>query len=172
MDVSAHYEKSTLRERIVEHVFVGEALRTLWRYGVDDVELLRSEFDAHGYDLVLARGRVVRHIQFKTGTSKKPGPISVSLALADKPSGCVLWIRISRDLEMKPFFWFGGRPGDPLPSIKGYEQPRRPMRNKDGERRPRKNHRLVPSEQFRRLETIGEVLRVLFDDLPLGDPVS
>src|ERR1700722_20586259 len=117
MDAAPHFENSTLRERIVEHVFVGEALRTLWRYGVDDVELLRSEFDARGYDRVLARGRVVRHIQFKTGTSKKPGPISVSLALADKPSGCVLWIRVSRDLEMKPFFWFGGRPGDPLPTL-------------------------------------------------------
>jgi hypothetical protein len=32
-----------------------------------NVEVLRSEFDAHGYDLVLARGHTVRHIQLKTG---------------------------------------------------------------------------------------------------------
>ncbi len=44
---------STLRERIVEHAFVGDALRLLWRSGVVDVEVLRSEFDAHGYDLLL-----------------------------------------------------------------------------------------------------------------------
>jgi len=31
------------------------------------VEVLRSEFDAHGYHLVMARGPIVRHIQFKTG---------------------------------------------------------------------------------------------------------
>ncbi len=31
------------------------------------VEVLRSEFDAHGYHLVMARGPFVRHIQFKTG---------------------------------------------------------------------------------------------------------
>jgi hypothetical protein len=145
----AHSENSTLREHIVEHVFVGEALRTLWRRGVRDVEVLRSEFDTHGYDLVLARGRIVRHIQFKTGTSKKPGDISVSLALADKPSGCVLWIRVLPDLDMKPFFWFGGEPGEPLPSIEAYEQPRRPTHNKDGERPLRKNHRLIPGRQFR-----------------------
>jgi hypothetical protein len=49
---------STLRERIVEHAFVGDALRLLWRNGVVDVEVLRSEFDAHGYDLVMTQGRV------------------------------------------------------------------------------------------------------------------
>jgi len=45
---SPHYINSTLRERIVEHVFVGEALRRLWQLGVTDVEVLRSEFDAGG----------------------------------------------------------------------------------------------------------------------------
>jgi hypothetical protein len=68
--MEAHYTHSTLRERIAEHVFVGEALGTLWRLGIHDVEVLRSEFDAHGYDLVMARGQVVRHIQFKTGTPR------------------------------------------------------------------------------------------------------
>jgi hypothetical protein len=80
---SAHYQHSTLRERIVEHVFVGDALRTLWRRGVVDVEVLRPEFDAHGYDLVMARGPIVRHIQFKSGTSRKPVDVSVSQALAE-----------------------------------------------------------------------------------------
>ena len=61
---------STLRERVVEHVFVGEALRALWKQRIRAVEVLRSEFDAHGYDLVMARGPIVRHIQFKTGTEK------------------------------------------------------------------------------------------------------
>jgi len=41
-----HFTHSTLRERIVEHVFVGDVLRTLWRLGVTDVEILRPEFDA------------------------------------------------------------------------------------------------------------------------------
>jgi hypothetical protein len=57
-----------LRERIVEHTFVGDALRVFWRRGILDVEVLRSEFDAHGYDVVMVRGDIVRHIQFKTGT--------------------------------------------------------------------------------------------------------
>jgi hypothetical protein len=163
---TAHFENSTLRERIVEHVFVGEALRALWCRGVVDVEVLRSEFDAHGYDLVIARRQVIRHIQFKTGTSAKPGDVSISLALASKPSGCVLWIRISDDLGLRPFFWFGGTPGRPLPSLDGYEIPKRATHNKDGERPFRKNHRLIPGNQFRRLETLDEVLEALLGSLP------
>lgn len=77
MEERAHFEHSTLREHIVEHVFVGDALRALWRRGVLDVEVLRSEFDAYGYDIVMARGPVVRHIQFKTGKTKKPGDVSL-----------------------------------------------------------------------------------------------
>src|ERR1700692_643443 len=106
-----HSTHSTLRERVVEHVFVGEALRTLWRWSVVNVEVLRSEFDAHGYDLVLARRRIVRHIQFKTGTTKKPSDISVSLSLAEQPSGCVLWMRVCPHPRNNLVLVFGRRPG-------------------------------------------------------------
>lgn len=83
VNIDMHSHHSTLRERIVEHVFVGEALRTLWRRGITDVEILRSEFDAHGYDLVMGRGQIVRHIQFKTGIRGKPSPVSVARALVE-----------------------------------------------------------------------------------------
>jgi hypothetical protein len=87
-----NFTHSTLRERIVEHVFVGDVLRTLWRRGVTDVEILRPEFDAHGYDVVMSRGPVVRHVQLKTQAA---GKVSVGRALAEKPSGCVVWIGLN-----------------------------------------------------------------------------
>ncbi|MGO9004707.1 MAG: hypothetical protein ACLQB4_02940 [Beijerinckiaceae bacterium] len=169
MGSTTHLENSTLRERIVDHIFVGDALRALWRRGVVDVEVLRSEFDVHGYDLVMARGDIVRHIQFKTGKLAKPGDVSVSVALAGKPSGCVLWISVTEKLDMGPFFWFGDTPGKKLPPIDAYANPMRATHNKDGERPPRKNHRLVPSEQFQRLEKIDHVLEALFGELPKED---
>jgi hypothetical protein len=142
----------------------------LWRRGVVDVEVLRSEFDAHGYDLVMARDRIVRHIQFKTGTSKKPRDVSVASALANKPSGCVIWITVTNDLEIGPFHWFGGKPGDPLPSIKHYPNPLRATRNKEGQRPARQNHRNVPASEFRPLATLADVLEALFGPLPHLDP--
>lgn len=168
MNDTAHFHHSTLRERIVEHVFVGDALRRLWRRGVVDVEVLRSEFDAHGYDLVMARGRIVRHIQFKTGTAARPGKVSVARALEDKPSGCVIWIRVGHGLEMGPYFWLGGPPSGPLPPIGHLPNPLRATRNKQGERPPRQNHRSVPGSEFERLDTLDDVLEALFGGLPDG----
>src|SRR3984885_10705828 len=93
---TSHYLHSTLRERIVEHVFVGDILRRLWQLGVTDVEVLRSEFDAGGYDLVMSYRKIVRHIQFKTVTvDGKADNIKVSLKLVEKPSGCVIWIVVT-----------------------------------------------------------------------------
>jgi hypothetical protein len=175
MDAATHSHHSRLRERIVEHIFVGDVLRVLWRSGVTDIEVLRSEFDVHGYDLVMVRGNIVRHIQFKTGTSAKPGNISVPLALATKPSGCVLWIRITPDLDLKSFFWFGNTPGKPLPAIRHYAMPLRPTRDKSGNRPPRRNHRLVPPTAFTRINALVEVIETLFGSLPeptSGDPAS
>ena len=168
VESDAHSHHSTLRERIVEHVFVGEALRLLWQKDLTDVEVLRPEFDAHGYDLAMARGDVFRHIQFKTGTTRKPGDISVPLALAGKPSGCVLWIGITRDLELKSFYWFGGDPGEQLPPIKDYPCPLRATGNKSGKKPPRQNHRLVPKEEFVPLLNLEAVLERLFGPLSRG----
>lgn len=153
---------SVLRERIVEHTFVAEILRSLWRQGIVDVEVLRSEFDAHGYDLVMARGPIVRHIQLKTGTAQMPGDVSVSRALADKPSGCVIWIRVTEALDLGPFFWFGGAPGERLPQIEQYPAPLRATHNKKGVRPARLNHRLVPKTEFTALHAIDDVLTKLF----------
>lgn len=163
--VASNYLYSTLRERIVEHVFVGDALRELWRLGVYDVEVLRSEFDAHGYDLVMARGKIVRHIQFKTGTQKKPGTVSLSRALAEKPSGCAIWIRLEPDLSMGPFFWFGAAPGQPLAALHHLPNSRRVTPNKTGIRPVRKNHHEVPGAAFVPRSSLREILVDLFGDL-------
>lgn len=144
-----HYTHLTLRERIAEHVFVGDALRTLWQLGIHNVEVLRSEFDAHGYDLVMARGSVVRHIQFKTSTAKKPSKVSLARVLAEKPSGCAIWMRLDQDLNMGPYFWFGGLPGWPLPAIDGYPNAVRPTRNKESVRPVRADHHEVPGAVFK-----------------------
>jgi len=156
---------SVLRERIVEHCFVGDCLRLLWRHNVLNVEVLRSEFDAHGYDLVMTRGSLVRHIQLKTGQEKKRGAVSVSRALAEKPSGCVIWICITDYLEMKPFFWFGAKPGEPLPRIDHHQIPKRPTHNVVGIRPLRPNHRLVPKNEFKELATLDDVLHELFGSM-------
>lgn len=65
----------------------------------------------------------MRHVQLKTQTE---GRISVGRALAEKPSGCVIWIGLHKEtLELGFFMWFGGAPGLPLPDISTFPNPER-----------------------------------------------
>jgi hypothetical protein len=159
IDKNIHH--STLRERIVEHIFVGDVLRILWGNDITNVEVFRSEFDAHGYDLAMAQRDIVRHIQLKTGL-KKPRKISIAVSLAEKPSGCVIWIQITPDLKLGPFYWFGSDPGDRLPDISKFPNAIRPTRNKKGERPIRVNYREVPLGKFERIESLPQILARLF----------
>lgn len=154
---------STLRERIVEHVFVGDALRRLWQRGITDVEVLRSEFDAGGYDLVMSHGKVVRHIQFKTtALGGKAANTKLSLQLAAKPSGCVLWIIVTPDLALHSFLWFGGAPGEPLPDLSEFRIAKHTKGNAEGTKTERPNHRVVPRGRFEVLASLDAVLEHLF----------
>ena len=166
-DDSAHYTHSVLRERIVEHVFVGEALRLLWRRNITDVEVLRSEFDAGGYDLVMSRGKVVRHIQFKTMTvGGKATGVSIGLKLMKKPSGCVIWTLVTPGLELQSFRWFGGAPGEELPDIAGMKITKHTKANAHGVKTEKPQHRVVPVKAFTALPTLDTVLEALFGPLP------
>jgi hypothetical protein len=163
MDQINHSHHSVLRERIVEHVFVGDILRTLWRRGLTDVEVLRSEFDAHGYDLVMVRGRIIRHIQLKTILENgKAADVKVSLKLADQPSGCVIWIVIDKDLQFKSYLWFGGLPGLPLPDIRDLKVAKHTKGDAAGIKAERIHHRIVKRNHFKALQSTEEVLMKLF----------
>ena len=63
MSETAHFLESGLREKVLEHLFVGDLLRCLWRKGARDIEVLRAEVDRAGYDLVLECNGVLRHVQ-------------------------------------------------------------------------------------------------------------
>ena len=160
---TSHYLHSTLRERIVEHVFVGDTLRRLWQLGVTDVEVLRSEFDAGGYDLVMSFRKIVRHIQFKTSMADgKAADIKASLKLMDKPSGCIIWILVTPELELESYLWFGSPPGQPLPDIHGMKVAKHTKANAEGIKAQRPEQRIVPRGRFERLGSLDEVLERLF----------
>jgi hypothetical protein len=145
-----------------------KSLRTFWRRGIVDLEVLRCEFDAHGYDLVLSRGPTVRHIQFRTKLQRSnvppvtPQRVAISKQLADKPSSCVIWIVVTPELELGPYYWFGGAPGEPLPDIASYRQPKRIGRRAQGDRPLRANHRTTPTGMFERVDDLDGILLKLF----------
>jgi len=162
-DQTAHYIHSVLRERIVEHVFVGDTLRRFWQLGITDVEVMRSEFDAGGYDLVMSRGKIIRHIQFKTMSfGGKTANTRIGMKLLEKPSGCVIWIVVKSDLTLDSFLWLGGEPGEPLPDISDLKIAKHTKGNAEGAKIERPNHRIVPRGKFEKLNTLDQVLERLF----------
>ena len=155
---------SVLREQIVEHAFVTELLKSLWRKEIFDIEILRSEFDRGGYDLVVASGGVIRHVQLKVskpdGKRKK---FNVSLDLAKKPSGCVLVILVNHALDAEGYLWFGGSPNLPLPDIGSFKPAKHTKGDSEGKKAERPNLRLIPINKFTKLKTFDDVLKMLFD---------
>jgi hypothetical protein len=89
----ALFTNSSLREKILEHQFVGELLRVLWCKGMRQVELLKAEVDAGGYDLVLECNGVTRHVQLKSSyRGAKTSRVNIHVGLQRRDSGCVIWI--------------------------------------------------------------------------------
>lgn len=153
-----HSRNSMLREIIVEHIFIGNLLRCLWINGILDAEILRSEFDAGGYDLMLSRGDIVRHIQMKTRLlSGKARDVSVSLGLAARPAGCVVWLILTENLDIDHIMWFGSGAREPLPNLDGYTVTKHTKGDSVGLKKQRQNHRKVPIRAFTRLESINEL---------------
>jgi len=57
----ASFVHSSSREALIEHIFVAEVLQEAWFAREQLVEVLRSEVDAAGYDIVFECGSMVRH---------------------------------------------------------------------------------------------------------------
>lgn len=161
-DVS-HSLDSSLREKVLEHLFVGELLRCLWCRGVRHIEVLRGEVDRAGYDLVLEANGVLRHVQFKASfNGAKTSKVSVHTALAAKQSGCVIWIRFDPEtLALGPYLWFGGNPGEPLPALGG-RVGRHSKADSEGHKALRSDIRVLGKGRFENLPTMSEVAEMLF----------
>jgi hypothetical protein len=160
---SAHSTESSLREKIIEHLFIGELLRCLWRKGIHDVEVLRAEVDRSGYDLVFEAKGIVRHIQLKASHRlAKTAALNIHINLQNKPSACVIWILFDPDsMELGPYLWFGGRAGDPIAPL-GDVVARHSKANSEGIKSERRNHRVVKKAVFERLSSLEQVAERLF----------
>lgn len=168
-DRDKHSLHSTLRENIIEHLFIGALLQRLWQRNVVDAEVLKSEFDAGGYDLVLTFREITRHVQLKvTRSGGARSDVNVSLRLADKPSGCVVWIIVDDGLGFVEFRWFGAVPGEPLPDIQTMKITKHNKGNAQGIKNERPGHRQIRHSSFRRVEGIDGLLECLLGDTGLS----
>jgi hypothetical protein len=159
--------KSSFYEKMVEHVFISEVLQEAWYRYKKAVEVLRSEVDSSGYDVVLECNGIVRYIQLKTSLADaKRANQNVNVALAEKPNGCVIWLFREKDPNtfrvILRYKFFGNGPGQPLPSLESYRIGKHSKGNAQGVKLERPSIRLVPRGAFSKVEDTNKLLKVLF----------
>lgn len=168
------YLKSLFYEQLVEHVFVSQVLQEAWyRFG-QTVEVLRSEVDSAGHDVVFECNGILRYVQLKTSKADaETRGQKVNLALASKPGGCIVWlIRHEDGLSFRvrlTYLFFGGKPGQNLPSLKGFEVARHTKANAQGKKAERPAIRVVPRKCFEVINSTKDLVECLFG---LRDPVG
>jgi hypothetical protein len=163
VEASAHSSDSSLREQALGHLFLGQLLAFMWRNGGRDIEVLKSEVDRGGYDVVLEANGIIRHVQLKSSfRGSKVREVDVSTKLLRKPGGCILWLEFDREsLLIERFYWFGGNAGNALPDL-GHRISRHSKGNSEGEKNERPIHRALARGRFEALADIREVVGKLF----------
>ena len=160
------YMESSFRERMLEHVFLSEFLQEVWRRG-QTVDVLRSEVDNSGYDLVLEWGEVRRPIQLKSSRSDaKTSRQGVNAKLGDKPGGCVIWLSYADDAERVSleYRFFGKGPGE-CPNL-GDRVRKHTKANAQGEKAIRPNQRVLNRGEFTVVSDVCKLLETLFPGIP------
>jgi hypothetical protein len=159
----AHSHDSSLREQALGHRFLGDLLSLMWRVGRRDIEVLKSEVDRAGYDIVLEANGIIRHVQLKSSfVGSTVREVSVSTKLLAKPGGCVIWLEFEPDtLSIKRYLWFGGGPGSALPDL-GSKISRHSRANSKGQKLERPMHRVVSKGRFEPLQEINLLVGRMF----------
>lgn len=163
--LTPHSSASSVREQALFHLLLGELMAARWRQGRHDIEVLKSEVDRGGYDIVLEANGLLRHVQLKSSFSgSSVRHVTVSTRLLEKPSGCVIWLEVDqRTLAVARYFWFGGQPGSRLPDL-GSKVSRHTRGDSSGQKLERPMHRDVGKTSFEVLSGVDELLIRLFGE--------
>ncbi|MCQ4278731.1 hypothetical protein NA643_06515 [Pseudomonas stutzeri] len=162
--MTEHSFHSSYREKIIEHLLIGELLRVSWKNKDFSLEVSKPEVDNAGYDIIAEANGIIRHIQLKaTFIGSSTATHKVHISLAKKPSGCVVLVHFNREtLELGPYFYFGAAPGQPLPSVEYLKIAKHTKGDATGIKSERPNIRVLNKGSFRKLLTIDELYNVLF----------
>jgi len=162
--MTQHTENSSYREKLIEHLFVGELLKLSWLDQTCSLEIAKPEVDNAGYDLIAESNGLIRHIQLKTSViGGKTASQKVHTRLTDKPSGCVVWIYFDeKSLKLGPFLYFGAEAGKQLPNLDKRRVAKHTKGNKDGVKAERPNVRVLPKGIFKEIKSIEGIYSQLF----------
>lgn len=167
----ALFTHSSTREAILEHRFLAAIGSQLWEEGEFDLAVSHSEVDNAGYDVIIEARGVVRHIQLKAlHAAGRARHFPVQKRLEDKPSGCVVLMRHDlRTLMITGYGFYGGMPGEKMPSLDG-KIVKHSKADAKGNKALRPGLHLLPVSRFQPAPDAQSLTRLLFGEpgLQLG----
>lgn len=153
-------------ENLLELTVLSDIVQEAWFGRRLLVDVMRSQVDAFGHDVVLECGTVIRHVQFKARRADgKRTKYPINSRLAERPSGCVVWLgwqqRSDSNRVHIEYRWFGGMPGEPLPDL-GARVAKHTKANAEGIKHARPEIREISLSRFERLPDTAALLDRLF----------
>lgn len=160
---------SSLIAKTLEYRLLGDISAELLLRG-QAIEVLRSDIDAFGHDVVLEVGGIVRHIQLKLKVKGgKNLEVTCHTDLTLKPSGCIIWTTYDPlTYSAVEYACLGGRPGEALRDI-GNVVAKRSTHNGQGDRPVRTRHRSVKYSTFEKFTDMADLVDWLFGGPALPD---
>jgi hypothetical protein len=149
-------------ENLLEHRFLYDLCRCLvLREQPVIANVMRSEVDAFGFDLVIAADERTVHIQMKTRSGTvEPNPYEISEALWKLPKAVVVWMLYSAStLEPLNYYIFGC----PIPRMEDYAVAKRAGFRNVTMRRA--THKAISIEQVAQLLFPDNALQVAPSDI-------
>ena len=150
--------QSTLIENTLEYQFCGAITSELLLRG-HAFDLLRSDRDLTGYDLVIEANGVTRHIQLKAQIAGgRAVEVSAQTKLETKPSACIIWTTYD-PVTLRPAAWrfFGEKPGECITPLGD-----RIAKHSRGEKGFRPQHRIVKANRFEKVSDVEQLVDRLF----------
>jgi hypothetical protein len=154
-------------EKMVEHKFISDIMTYCWYKNKTTLEILHSEIDSNGYDLLISYKDINRYIQLKTSEENgKTVNQKLNSLIVNKQNPCIIWIIRNYDIKRKIFnfnylFW-GSNIDSPLPDIGRYKIAKHTKANAQGIKKQRQNIRLIPKKDFIKFDDIERLFEKLF----------
>jgi hypothetical protein len=169
---TSHTHMSSYRESLLEHLFVGEIMKHCWLHKLPPIEVLKSQVDNAGYDLVLESRGMIRHVQLKAShVGAATARLPINRSLATKPNGCVIWMIFDpATLALESFHWFGEAANAGGIILDGLADAKHAKANSQGIKTIRPNVCYLPKNKMEPVNSVDDLIVRLFD--PASDSSS
>lgn len=153
------FEISVMREKMLLHIFLSDIYQSFWLARNDTLEVLHSEIDNFGYDIVISANGKTRHIQLKSLTSGgSTSSFKINERLSKKEGGCVIIQEYSEKeskIEVK-YHLFEAK------NLENFKIAKHNKANAEGIKNERKGIKEVPKNKFQPCKSIQHLIQLLF----------